>query len=220
MTRVARVRWASPEPTAVDEELIVSDDGSAMLVVRTSRRGDPVVGTWRTTVAPPDLEALAGVDLVVDLLHPVDDEAVTVANRVAAGTDEPVAILAFAANALPDGRVVLVAAGDGAAPAQVELDPDSVVVHLEQADGTEVAWQPTEPLITGFASPGAENLGGVRMPTMIPAGQYGGIVVATPSDANTPATHVAISLAGWLRDESPDADRRAFRVRTAAASLP
>jgi hypothetical protein len=219
MAQVGRVRWTTPEPTAVDEELIVSDDGSAMLVVRTSRRGDPVVGTWRGTASPPDLAVLTGVDLRVNLLEPPDDEAVAAADRVAAAADRPVAILAFAANVLPDGRVVLLAAGGGDTPAQVELDPESLVVHLEQADGVEVAWRPVEPLITGFASPGAENLGGVKTPTRIPAGQYGGVVLGAHSAPG--ATRAAIGLAGWLRDESPDSgDYRGFRARTAAALLP
>ena len=217
MPPAARIRWTSPAPTAVDEELVVAENGVAALVVRTSRRGDPVVGTWRAAVGPADVAAMAGRDLVVDLLHPPADDAVDVAERIAAAADEPVAILAFAANALPDGRVVLLAAGNGTTPAQVELDPGSLVVHLEGPDGAELTWQAVEPLITGFASPDAENLGGVRSPTRIGAGQYGGIAVSAPAAPG--ATHVAIALAGWLRDESADPDRRGFRVRTAATAL-
>ena len=37
MPEVARIRWQSPPPTSVDEELVVYDDGAAFLVVRSAR---------------------------------------------------------------------------------------------------------------------------------------------------------------------------------------
>lgn len=220
MAQVGRVRWRSPEPTAVDEELVVSDDGTALLVVRTSRRGDPVVGTWRATVAAADLAALTGVELVVDLLHPDAEGPVDVADRVAAAADEPVAVVGFAVNVLPDGRVVLLAAGGGTTPAHLELDPDALTVHFEQADGTEVAWRPVEPPVTGFASTDAQNLGGVRSPTRIPAGTYGGLVVGQVAEPDPGAARVAVGVAGWLQDETTEGEVRRFRVRTPAAALP
>ncbi|MFC5729928.1 MULTISPECIES: hypothetical protein [Nocardioides] len=218
MPDIARIRWTTPEPTAVDEHLLVFPDGTALLVVRTSRRGDPVVGTWRGTASPADLAVLDGRDVEVDLLHPVDDEVIAAADRLAAEVKEPVAVLAFAVNPLPDGRVVLLAVGDGSAPAGVELDPASLVVHLERADGSELAWHPVPPLVTGFTSPEAHNLGGVRSPTLIHGGEYGGISLDAPADPG--ATQVSIGFAGWLRDAAGDeADVRPFRVRTAAAPL-
>ena len=44
MERLSTVRWHSPPPTSVDEELALYDDGTAWLTVRRSRDGEPVTG--------------------------------------------------------------------------------------------------------------------------------------------------------------------------------
>ena len=70
MAEIARIRWQSPPPTSVDEELVVYDDATALLVVRTSRDGSPVIGTWTATVAAEDLAVLEGQRREMDLRHP------------------------------------------------------------------------------------------------------------------------------------------------------
>jgi hypothetical protein len=70
MRRLATVRWQSPPPTAVDEELAGYDDGTVWLVVRGSRDGSATVGTWSVTPSADEHAALvAAGDVVVDLLH-------------------------------------------------------------------------------------------------------------------------------------------------------
>src|SRR4051812_45502289 len=140
MAEVARIRWQSPMPTSVDEELVVYDDATALLVVRTSRDGAPVIGTWTATVEPQDLAVLDGERREVDLVHPVPDPVVAIADQVAADAREhPVATATFYTGVVPGGGVALLAVGGGTAPAEFELGGDSVGVHLG-GGGTEGAW--------------------------------------------------------------------------------
>ena len=72
MQRVVTVRWESPPPTSVDEELAAYDDGTVWLVVRGSRAGAATIGTWSTTPTGEQHAALvASGDISVDLRHPV-----------------------------------------------------------------------------------------------------------------------------------------------------
>jgi hypothetical protein len=221
VAEIARIRWQSPPPTSVDEELAVYDDATALLVVRTSRDGAPVIGTWSATVAPEDLAALEGERREVDLRHPSADAVIATGDRIAADAREtPVATATFHAAVVPDGGVVLLAVGGGSAAAAFELDVDSVVVHLEDEE-TEVAWHQMERLETGFVSPEPEGLGGVGRPAEIAPGAYGGIALAGPSLDGAGAVTVAIEVAGYLRDGLPEqVTYQRFRVRTAAVPLP
>ena len=124
MAEIARIRWESPPPTSVDEELVVYDDSTALLVVRTSRDGSPVIGTWRTTVAAEDLAVIEGQRRNIDVRHPrMLDTVAATADRVAAKAREtPVATATFHAGVMPAGGVALLAVGGGTAPAEFELD--------------------------------------------------------------------------------------------------
>lgn len=221
MAETARIRWQSPPPTSVDEELVIYDDGSAYLIVRTARDGSPVIGTWRSDVGPADLEVLAGQQHTVDLRHPVLDPVVSVAERIAAAARSvPVATATFHASALPDGEVALLAVGGGTGPADFQLDPGSVVVHLEDGDGNEVGWQPMRRLETGFVSPEPEGLGGVGRPAEIAPGAYGAIALGGLPITGGQGVAVAVEVAGRLHDALPEqAGYEYFRVRTAAVPL-
>ena len=214
MPEIARIRWVSPAPTSVDEELVAYDDGTALLVVRTSRDGSPAIGTWRASVAPEEMAVLQGQRREVDLRHPVLDDVIMAADRVAAEAREtPVATATFHAGVVPGGGVALLAVGGGTAAAEFELDVDSVVVHLEN-DGTEVAWHQMDRLGTGFVSPEPEGLGGVGRPAEIAPGSYG--VIALNGPPLEAAGAVALEVAGYLRDALPeDASYERFTVRTA-----
>jgi hypothetical protein len=219
MPEIARIRWQSPPPTSVDEELVVYDDGKALLVVRTSRDGSPAIGTWSAGVAPEDMAVLEGQHREVDLRHPLLDDVVAAADRVGAEAREtPVATATFHAGVVPGGGVALLAVGGGTAAAEFELDVDSVVVHLEN-DGTEIGWHQMERLQTGFVSPEPEGLGGVGRPAEIAPGAYGVIALAGPPLEEAGA--VAIEVAGYLRDSLPeDASYQRFTVRTEPVPLP
>lgn len=221
MAEIARIRWQSPPPTSVDEELVVFDGGSAYLVVRTARDGTPVIGTWRTGVGPADLALLAGRQLEVDLRHPSDDPAVMAAERIAAAARElPVATATFHASVLPDGEAALLAVGGGEDPAGFQLDPDSVVVHLEDGEGNEVGWHPMQRLGTGFVSPEAVGLGGVGRAAEMEPGAYGAIALTGPPISGERVAAVAIEVSGRLQDAVPEQPSyESFRVRTAAVPL-
>ena len=222
MAETARIRWQSPPPTSVHEELVVYDDGAAYLVVRVARDRSPVIGTWRTSVDSADLAVLAGQVLTVDLRHPVLDQVVSAAERAAGRAREaPVATATFYASVLPDGEVALLAVGGGTGPAGFQLDPDSVVVHLEDGDGNEVGWQPMQRLEAGFVSPEPLGLGGVGRPAEIPPGAFGAIALSGPPIERGQGVAAAVEVTGRLHDALPEqpSDEH-FRVRTAAVALP
>lgn len=222
MAEIARIRWQSPPPTSIDEELVVFDDGSAYLVVRTARNGSPAIGTWRARVGAEDLALLTGRQVEVDPRHPIDDPVVTAAERIAAEARElPVAIATFYASVLPDGEVALLAVGGGQGPAGFQLDPGSVVVHLEDGEGNEVGWHSMRRLGTGFVSPEPVGLGGVGRVAEIEPGAYGAIALTGPSISGSQASAVAVEVTGQLRDAVPEQPSyENFRVRTAVVPLP
>jgi hypothetical protein len=211
---IARIRWQSAAPTSVDEELVVYDDGTAFLVVRSARDGGPAIGTWTAAIRAEDRAVLDGQRREVDLRHPAVDPVLAAADRVAAEARKtPVATATFHAGAVPGGGVALLAVGGGTGPAEFELEPDSVVVHLEN-DGTELGWHQMDRLGTGFVSPEPEGLGGVGRPAEIGPGAYGVIALNGPPLEQTGA--VAVEVAGYLRDALPeDPSYERFRVRTA-----
>ena len=220
----ARVRWISPGPRIVDEELVVDESGEAVLAVRTSRDGSPAIGTWRTSVGREDLSLLAGIDREIDLRHPALDDVAALAERFArAAREEPMATATFYAAVVPGIGIALQAVGGGTASAAFELDPGSVIIHLETADGTELGWRSADPLPAGFVSPEPEGLGGVGRPAEIGPGAYGTIALSCPSlDAGLGgADQIAVEVAGRLRESvTEDGYVRPFSVRTAAAPIP
>jgi hypothetical protein len=218
MRRLVTVRWQSPPPTAVDEELAGYDDGTVRLVVRCSRDGSDTVGTWSTT--PPAGEHAAFVatgDVVVDLLHARAVPEVAERLRTAA-LAAPVATARFLAAGGAEGTVTLAAVGAGTRPVQFELDPDGVTVHVER-DGATVAWfQAAEPA-TGFVTPDASGLGGVGRRAVIDPGAFGAIALEVPGMAAAgDGGEVAVQLSGRLAEGLPDQEQPLpFRVRTAPA---
>lgn len=225
---VGRVHWWSPPPTSVDEELVISGDGTALLVVRTARDGAPVIGTFAGSVDSGQLAVLNGQRREVDLSHPEIDPVVATAEVIAAAArDRPVATATFYAAVVPGVGVALQAVGGGRGSASFELDPDSVIIHLER-DGTEIAWHEAAHLQTGFVSPTPEGLGGVGRPAEIQPGAYGTIALETAGvdglgqldgDAGAGPPAVAVEVSGWLRDAVSVTSTDRFRVRTAAVSL-
>lgn len=214
MVRLASVRWQSPPPTSIDEELVAYDDGTAWLVIRSPRDGGGIIGTWSATPPPHDHAALvAGGDMVVDLLHPqLVPEPV---ERVrAAAFANPVATAQFLAAVGGATTVALAALGAGTRPVQFELDPDSLTVHL-QPDGGTVTWSDAAWPITGFVTPEAVGLGGLGRRAQIQPGDFGAIALEVPGLTAEAGTDVVVQLAGWLADGLPDEDLpRRFQVRT------
>jgi hypothetical protein len=211
MVRLSTVRWHSPPPTSVDEELALYDDGTAWLTVRRSRGGEPVIGTWSATPSPEDHAALSKTDLDIDLLKPSADPALAAADRVARAA-MPVATAEFHAG-VTDGRVSVLVVAAGTRPVRFEVDPDAFRVHLEP-----VAWREVPRPESGFVTPSAEGLGGIARVAEIEPGAYGALSLTTLDD--TPATEVSVQLAGWLLDGLPDhLMSEPFEVRTAGVSV-
>jgi hypothetical protein len=214
MRRLATVRWQSPPPTSADEELAAYDDGSAWLVVRSSRDGAATIGTWSVTPSPEDHAALVAVgDVEVDLLHPQLVPEVAERLRVAALAN-PVATAGFLAMRGAGESVTLAAAGGGTRPVQFEVDPGSLAVHVEK-EGAELAWfEPVAPE-TGFITPTAEGLGGLGRRAVIAPGVVGALVLEVPQLAQADGDGVAVSASGWLAEGLPDEPMPArFHVRT------
>jgi hypothetical protein len=217
MAETARVRWRSAAPTEVDEELSVDADGTARLVVRTSRDGTPAIGTYTAAVAAADLAVLDGQHREVDLRHPGDDPVITAAEAVATiARTHPMATATFYVAVVPGIGLALQAVGAGAEAAEFQLDPGSAIVHVER-DGTEIAWHELDRLETGFVSPAPEGLGGVGRPAEIVPGAYGTMALSGPTVAGP---EVALEVRGWLRDLLPERGYERFRVRTAAVAVP
>ena len=217
MSDIARIRWRSASPTEVDEEPVVDDDGTALLVVRTSRSRAPTIGTFAASASAAEVAELDGHHRELDLQHAVVDGVVATAERLAArARHHPVATVTFYAAVVPGGGLALQAVGAGSGPAEFELEPDRVVAHLEQ-EGAEITWYELEPLATGFVSPVPEGLGGVGRPAEIEPGAYGTIALTGP--LITGPGEVAVEVRGWLRDRLPERSYEPFRVRTAAVPL-
>ncbi|MBA3338799.1 MAG: hypothetical protein H0T54_03460 [Geodermatophilaceae bacterium] len=217
MQRLASVRWHSPPPTSVDEELAAYDDGTAWLVVGCSREGTATIGTWSTTPGAAAHAALvAAGDVVVDLLH---DQAVPeVAEHIrSAALATAVSTVEFVAAKGAGESVTLAAVGGGTRPVQFELDPDSITVHVEK-DGATLAWFEAAPPTTGFVTPEAVGLGGLGHRAEIAPGGFGGVALDVPGMNAVIGSAVAVQVSGWLADGLPDQDLpRRFRVRTVAA---
>ena len=218
MVQIARIRWTSPPPTSIDEELAVYADGQALLVVRVARDGAPVIGTYGTSAGPEDLALLADQRREIDIRHVPTDDGLVAAERVAALVREhPLATATFHAAALPGGTVALQSVGGGSSPAEFQLEPTSVLVHLER-EGTDISWHEMDPLVTGFVSTEPAGLGGVGRPAQIGPGAYGTIALSGPPV--TGPGQVSVEVAGTLHDALRERGYGHFRVRTAAVPLP
>ena len=215
MERLVTVRWESPPPTSVDEELAAYDDGSVWLVVRGSRDGAATIGTWSTTPGEEEHTALvAAGDVVIDLRR--SGGASETAERLrAAALSEPVATAQFVAARGPARSVTLAAIGGGTRPVQFELQPDSLTVHVE-VDGATTAWFEVPPPLTGFVTPDAVGLGGLARRAEIPPWTFGAILLDVQDLEAAPGDKIAVALAGWLAYGLPDQELPLpFRVRTA-----
>ena len=215
MERLVTVRWESPPPTSVDEELAAYDDGTVWLVVRGSRDGAASIGTWSTTPTKKKHAALvAEGDAIVDLRRP--GGATEIAEQLrAAALEDPVATALFVAARGPGRSVTLAAVGGGTRPVQFELQPDSLTVHVE-VDGATRAWFEAPTPVTGFVTPDAVGLGGLARRAEIPPGTVGAILLEPEGPEIDPAAKVAVALTGWLAEGLPDQEMPLpFRVRTA-----
>jgi hypothetical protein len=215
MERLVTVRWESPPPTSVDEELAAYDDGTVWLVVRGSRDGAASIGTWSTTPTKADHAALvAAGDTVVDVRRAGGASEIAEELRAAA-LPEPVATAHFVAARGPGRSVTLAAVGGGTRPVQFELQPDSLTVHVE-VDGATRAWFEVPPPVTGFVTPDAVGLGGLARRAEITPGTIGAILLDLEGVEVDPAAKVAVVLTGWLAEGLPDQEMPLpFRVRTA-----
>lgn len=217
-TRLATIRWQSPPPTSVDEELVAYDDGSAWLVVRGPRDGSATIGTWCGTIDPDEHAELVKIgDRTIDLLRP--DGGSPVPDRVVLAVKAtPLATAQFLAVRGDDGAVTLAVLGGGTRPVQVELDPDSITVHLHTAGATTM-WFPVAPPATGFIAPDAAGLGGLHRRAVIAPGVFGALLLDGSEQADAGSDEVAVQLSGWLTDSLPDDVNPArFGVRTVPGS--
>ncbi|MCY7419368.1 MAG: hypothetical protein LH650_12930 [Chloroflexi bacterium] len=231
-SRAATFEWHTPPPTSVDEELVVMDDHTAVLVVRAPRQETATIGSYAGPVTPGDLAALTGAGAgphVFDVLAGEPDAGATelraAAERVAGILlATPRAVVTFHAHSPgPDGSgavsFTLLAVAAGSVRVVFELDPAASSVQFFSADDQPMSWQDLPELPSGFFTADAAGLGGVRRPATITPGAYGAIAfVAAPPPG---AAQVAILVAGTLSDALPDVttpDR--FEVRTALAAIP
>ena len=216
---IARIRWQSPPPTSVDEELAAYDDGTVWLVVRSPRDGTPSIGTWRSTLSRGGPGLIDGVRREMDLSHPMPDPLLIAIERMAAAVREhPVATATFSAAVVPPGGgLALLAVGGGLGPAAFELDRDAVVVHLMRS-GTEIGWHRPERCRPGSCLPS-------RPASVASRGRRRSRPARTgPSPCDRPrarrSRRVALEVSGYLRDALPEgAAYRAFSVRTADVPL-
>lgn len=231
MKRVATFEWHSPPPTSVDERLAIFDDGSAWLVVRRPRALSGPIGSFVTRPVDADLQLLtaAGPEpVVLELLGRPGDAAsaalLAAADRTAsAARATPRAIATFHAGplaAVTAGHLSmsLLVVGGGTKAVQFELDPARCTVHFSRG-GQPIAWFPMPELGSGFVTPDAEGLGGLRRRAKVRPRAYGATAFHTPAPGD--ATAVSIEVAGWLAEALPDArSPEPFRVRTEEAPIP
>ena len=229
MERLATFHWRTPEPTSVDEELVLFDDGSAWLVVRGSRSLAPAVGTYRASLGEADRRSLlaAGPGPVdFDLLTPPGEalgSLMALADHVATMVREtPEAVATFHAQSLgwrSDGSlaVSLLVVGSGTRAVQFELDPGASAILFSHG-GQVQGWSDLPALRAGFATSGASELGGVGRRAVVEPGTVGAIAFEVPAPAGIAA--VAIRVGGRLSEAFPDDPLPAqFSLTTADAAV-
>jgi hypothetical protein len=229
--RLATFRWRTPDPTSVDEELALFDDDSAWLVVRGPRTLEPTIGSYRCEPPEGDRRALIAAGpgpLELDLLNPPADRAraelVAVADRVsAAARATPQAVATFHVQSLGApaatslGLSLLVVAA-GVRAVEFELDPALSSIQFSH-DGRPAQWCDLPDLPSGFATPDAVELGGVRQRARLEPGAYGAIAFDVPTAAG--ATAVSARVVGWLLEAFPDDPLpRPFSLRTEDTPIP
>jgi hypothetical protein len=228
--RVATFEWHTPPPTSVDERLVIYDDATTLLLVRRSREASAAVGTFRCQPDEADLRSLMAVGpgpVMFDLLVPSQDPGtaplMAIADRVATdGRSKPHAVAEFFARPLGevhDGTLAasLLVAAAGTNAVEFEVDVPSSAVHFTE-NGQSVAWQELPDLPTGFVTPDAEGLGGVRRPAYLEPGAFGAIAFEVVAPAG--ATGLSIQVTGWLREALPDEPMpQRFEARTASAPI-
>jgi hypothetical protein len=229
--RLSTFAWHSPPPTSVDERLAVFDDGSAWLVVRRPRELTGPVGSFVAKPSKEDLAALTSAGpgpVVFELLGKPGDPAaaalLAVVERVASkARSTPRATATFRAgprSAIARGKLsmALAVVGGGSTAVEFELEPSKCTVHFSLG-GQPVAWFPMPKLGSGFVTPDAEGLGGLRRRAKVPPDEFGATAFDIPAPGN--ATAVSIEVAGWLAEALPDERSPApFAVRTEEARIP
>jgi hypothetical protein len=225
MAILVTVRWRTPAPTAVDERLVVTDDGRGRLEVVRPRVGPEVVGVFAGAVEPSEVEALTALGPEVELNVTVADPQAAALGTVAASVADrlrgtPLAAAAFFVRPYGEpaaGQVMLAlgVVGHGTQPVEFELEPAECAVHF-LADGAPVSWAPLPHLPIGFMTPDAEGLGGVRGRAEVPPDVLGAISVelAVPEGAD----QVSAQLAGRLFLAGADTPE-AFVARTPPAAI-
>jgi len=230
VTRLATVRWKTPAPTRVDEELAVYDDGAALLAVRVPRALGSSIGTFTSPLPGDDLAAFvaAGSDpITIDLLSPRRDDAegalASRADRLATSAlKNPVAAATFHVGVVRAGgdarlSVALYVVGSGERAVEFELDPPASSVHFFDS-GQPISWADLPDLAVGFVTADAVGLGGLRRRAIVEPGAYGAI--AFEVQAPEAATSVVARVAGWLSEALPDDRQPArFEARTAETSI-
>ena len=231
MKRLATFAWHSSPPTSVDERLAVFDDGSAWLVVRRPRALTGAIGTFVAKPGADDLASLTSSGpgpIVFDLLAQPGDAAaaalLAIADRVSsAARAKPRAIATFyagplAAVAAGQLSMSLLVVGGGTNAVEFELEPPKCTVHFSQG-GQPITWLAMPELGSGFVTPDAEGLGGLRRRAKVKPGAYGATAFHVPAPGN--ATAVSIEVAGWLAEAFPDERTpEPFAVRTEEAPIP
>lgn len=230
MERIATFLWQTPPPTSVDEELALFDDGSAHLVVRRPRSPSAAIGTYVGRPDDADRAALRAAgpgavtfQLLSTPVSAADAALMEVADRVAAGARQTaLAVAEFFVRSLPSGDpgvlpTSLMVLASGTQAVELELNPRALAVHFSES-GQPVAWRELAEPTTGFMTPDAVGLGGLRSAARVEPGQYGAILF-TPASCPG-ATSVVLQVGGWLRNALPDHPMpEPFEVRTAAAEL-
>lgn len=225
MAVLVTVRWRTPPPSAVDERLVVTDDGRGRLEVIRPRVSPALIGTFAGPVEPAEVAALTASGPEVELDLTVADSGVAAVGVAAAQVadrlrETPLAAASFFAHPYgepPAGRVLLAlgVVGRGTHPVEFELVPEECAVHFLAA-GASVSWAPLPHLPMGFMTPDADGLGGVRGRAEVAPDILGAISVelALPDGAD----QVLAQLAGRLHLPGGTAPAD-FAARTEPAAI-
>ena len=223
MARVAHYVWRTPPPTSVDEQLVVYDDGTAWLVVRSPRVSSAAIGSYLCRPNDTERELLSspGAQPVqIDLLATEQpfEALFPVLDRVCAeAMEHPQAVATFHGHIVDNPAsnrpsVALLAVGSGVRAVQFELNPASCSVHFSRG-GQPLAWREFPELQAGFVTTSAKGLGGVHRVAIIEPEAFGAI--SFTADVPEGADHVAVEVRGWLSAALPDEETpEPFAVRT------
>jgi len=222
--RVATFNWRTPPPTSVDEQLVLYDDGTARLVVRSPRSQTATIGTYTHKPDKADFAELTeagagGVTFDLRSAIPADRaDLQALASRVADEAREKAEATALfyvrAMGAPADGTLTLAVGvlGGGTRTVEFDLDEGKCSVHFISGGQTN-AWQEFSTLETGFVTPDAEGLGGLRRRAEVQPGVYGVVLVKVPVPGQF--TGVYAQVGGSLYEALPDEPMgSAYAVRT------